>query len=36
MVVSVCTRSAQFCRKNSPESSLEFSKCKSSTRVPGS
>jgi hypothetical protein len=35
-VVSVCTGSPWFRRKSSPESSPEFSRCKSSARVSGS
>jgi hypothetical protein len=35
-VVSVCTGSAQFRRKSLPESSPEFSRCKSSTMLYGS
>jgi hypothetical protein len=35
-VVSICTGSAQFRRKSSPESSPEFSRCRSSATVCGS
>jgi hypothetical protein len=35
-VVSVCIGTAQFHQKSSPESSPEFSRCRSSARVSGS
>jgi hypothetical protein len=36
MMVSVCTGSLRFHWKSSPERSSEFSRCKSSARVPRS